>query len=1008
MKEAFETSLRCPILIGRTDDLALCRSLLTQAENGKGAVVLLSGEAGVGKSRLVAEVKMEASSHGFQLLQGSCFPTDHAIPYALLLDLLRFSMFHRTPAFSEAEMRLLTQAFFPLLTDSASLSAHESLPSIKPLLDPEQEKRRRFEILAQFLLRQTQERPMLCVLEDLHWSDNTSLEFLHYLARRCVSHPFLLLLTYRNNEVHPGLRHFLAHLDREHLAQEVPLVHLTQNEVDAMLRAIFALPHAALVELVDPLYALTEGNPFFVEEILKSLLAAGDLFYTNGRWEHRKLGELHIPRSVQDTVQMRITHLSAPALRVLTLAAVAGRRFDFSLLQQLTSYDEETLLTLMKELLTVQLVVEESADQFAFHHALTRQAIYTSLLARERRMLHGRIADLLESLAGSSPDTFLADLAYHFFEAETWEKAVIYGQSAAEQAERLYTPHATIEQATRAISAAQQGAISLPVTLYQLRGRAYEILGNFEQALQDDETTLQLAQQAGDRHTEWQALMALGSLWAERDYTQTGAYYQQALALARSMNEPPLIARSLNLLGNWYTNIEQPVMALHSHKEALLLFQHMQDKPGSAQTYDLLGMANALGGDLLQASAYYQQAVALFQELDDRQGLASSLATLMVLGEGGGYETDTVVTATNSFALSLHFGEQALKTAREIGQPSAEVYALLALAQYLGPHGNYARAWETACASLALAKRIEHQQWLAGAHWQMGALYFDLLALPAAREHFEQALTLAHTVGSWNWIRIISAFLGLTYLLQQDHTAAEATLNAALEADAAMQTIGQRLVWSARAELALARGNFELALEIAERLIASATNLSSEHVLPRLWKLRGEALLALTRTEEAEKTLQAARIAAHRQGLQPLLWRICIQLGKLYHAQHSQEAEEQFETAQTLIKELATSVPDEQVQDQFLVHAMAMLPQRRPLTPARAARQAYDGLTAREREVATLIAQGKSNRDIATLLVVGNRTVEAHVSGILAKLSFSSRSQIAVWAHEKGLNLPKE
>ncbi len=199
-----------------------------------------------------------------------------------------------------------------------------------------------------------------------------------------------------------------------------------------------------------------------------------------------------------------------------------------------------------------------------------------------------------------------------------------------------------------------------------------------------------MAQQSKDLIAEWQALIALGFLWAQRDYTQAGTYFQQALALARHMDDPITLAHSLNRLGNWYLNIEQPREALLYHQEALTLFQQAQDQHGLAETYDLLGMTATLGGDLLQGTAYYQQAVVLFQELDDRQGLASSLATLAVLG--GEYETETMVSAPTSFVECLHFGEQAIKIAREIGQRSAEIYALCALGQLLGPRGEYALA----------------------------------------------------------------------------------------------------------------------------------------------------------------------------------------------------------------------------------------------------------------------------------------------------------------------------
>ena len=1003
MKGSIDTPLLCPILIGRSDDLAFCRSLLTQTGSGKGALVLISGEAGVGKSRLVTEVKTEALAHGFWLVQGSCFPTDHAIPYAPLLDLLRSHFSLRAPASSEASIKPMLEAFLPLLPELGHLLAGEPFPQTSPLLDPEQEKRRRFETLARFLTGQAGEHPVLLVVEDLHWSDETSLEFLHYLARRCATSPLLLMLTYRSDEVRPRLRHFLAQLDREHLAREISLTCLARNEVDAMLRAIFGFPRSARVELADPVYTLTEGNPFFVEEILKALISSGEISYVDGRPEHKRPGELRIPRSVQDAVQQHTDQLSEPARRVLTLAAVAGRRFDFSLLQQLTSYDEERTLAFMKELLAAQLVVEESAEQFAFRHALTRQAIYAGLLARERRTLHRSIADLMDHQALASSDARLSDLAYHFYEAGAWKKAVTYGQRAAEQAYRLYTPHAAIEQVTRALSAAQLGMIAPPIALYHLRGRAYEILGDFEQARLDYETALRIARKAEEHHVEWQALMALGSLWAERDYTQTGKYYQQALALAHHLDDPRVLAQSLNRLGNWHVNIEEPREALHYHQEALALFQQAHDAPGIAQTCDLLGMAHTLGGDLRQASASYQQAVTLFQQLDDRQGLASSLATLTVIGEGGGYEVETMVPATTSFALSLHFGEQALVIAREVGQPSAEVYAHLALAQYLGPHGEYARALEAARASLALASQIEHRQWLTAAHWQVGTLLLDLLALPEAQHHLEQALRLSREVGSWNWIRIVSGFLALAHLLQQDHTSAESILNAALEPDAAMQTIGQRLVWTARADLALARGEPGLALSITDRLIASATNLSHESVIPRLWKQRGQAQASLHRERDAETTLRAAREASREQGLRPLLWRIDVSLGKFYQAQRRKlDAEQAFSTARALIEELAANIPDEPLREQFLSQTTALLPQKRTLTPARAAKQAYDGLTAREHDVAILIAQGQTNRAIAERLVLSERTVEGYVTNILTKLGGTTRTQIATWAVEKG------
>ena len=400
--------------------------------------------------------------------------------------------------------------------------------------------------------------------------------------------------------------------------------------------------------------------------------------------------------------------------------------------------------------------------------------------------------------------------------------------------------------------------------------------------------------------------MDLGFLWSERDYEQAGTWYHQAIELARTLNDPKFEAHSLNRMGNWHLNLEQPSEALRYQRQALTIFQQLSDQQGIAQTLDLLGMTSYLGGDLVQGTAYYKQAIALLRKLDDRHALTSSLATLMMLGEGGGYQTGTMVPATTSLTESIQFGELALQTAREIGQRSAEAYALFAMAQYLGPHGEYAWVLEAAQASLAIAKQIEHRQWLTSAHWQLGVLYLDLLALPDAQQHLEQALTLAHELGSRIWIRITAGFLASLYLLQENPIKAESILSAAIETDTAMQTIGQRLVWAARVEIALAHGDHAQALDITNNLIASATNLSEEVVVPLLWKLRGEALAGLGSPEEAATMLQVAQKAARTQGLQSLLWRICVSLGKHYQSQRRHlEAEQAFATARTIIEELA-------------------------------------------------------------------------------------------------------
>jgi DNA-binding CsgD family transcriptional regulator len=233
---------------------------------------------------------------------------------------------------------------------------------------------------------------------------------------------------------------------------------------------------------------------------------------------------------------------------------------------------------------------------------------------------------------------------------------------------------------------------------------------------------------------------------------------------------------------------------------------------------------------------------------------------------------------------------------------------------------------------------------------------------------------------------------------------ADSILTAALEPDAAMQMLGQRLLWATRAELALARDDPRLALHITDQLLASAVGLSNESSIPHLAKLRGEALARLKQAVEAETILQNARTTVLKYGLRPLLWRIDLTLGKLAHSQRRyEEAERRFAEALQMLEDLASSLPDQTLQQHFLQHAQALFPHTRQPSAHRLAKKTFEGLTERERAVAALIARGKSNREIAAELVVAPRTIETHVSSILSKLGFTSRTQIAIWAAEKGL-----
>ena len=969
----------CPVLIGREAPLAALREVIDAARAGRQGLAVVTGEAGIGKSRLAREARLHAEAHGVRVLEGRCFDADAGTPYALLLDLLRGAFLERSAPASAADLDPLDRELIQLLPGIAP--APSDLPPPADL-DPQSRRQQVIAALLHTLVRWARSGPLLLVLEDLHWSDDDSLDVLQRLVRGPAGTPMAVLLTYRSDEVSPGLRRLLAGLVRDRLGVEIALDRLDREQTASMLAALLGRPQSGIIEAV---HALADGNPFFVEEVATELAATGDV---------------RLPRSVRDAVRRRIERLSPDARRILAPAAAIGRRFDVGLLEALTDLAEADLPRAIAELIDARILVEEDAERLLFRHALTREAVTADLLRRQRAALHLAVGEALEHRHAGSLDLHVHELAYHFFEAGAWTKALDYTRRAGDLARALYTPHAAIEQYTRALAASEHLMRPRPPLLLARAG-VYETVGDFELACADYEAARDEAAAAADRRGEWQALIGLGLLWASRDYTRAGPPLHRALALARQLDDPTTVAHSLNRLGNWLLNTDAAGESLPHHEEALAIFEHLEDTAGIAATADLIGMAASSLGDTRLSWRSYERAAALFDELGDGRGLATAL--VMQVLQGGMYWFDTLDAVPIALDEALRQGERAVAIAHGVRWPAGEAFACFELAGGLGPRGAYGRALELAERGLEIAREIGHRQWEAGSRATLGALMLDLCLLPAAREHAEAALATAREIGSSTWSLLAAAVLAGTYVRQGDKARAAALLGGG-DAAAQPRHAGVRLCRSVRAELALACRDGASALALVDELIATVPGGGT---VPLLARLRGEALGALGRPAEAEAALRAACAAARDRVLGPQLWRAHAALGRLLRTEkRPDEAAGEFAAAREVVEALAAQVPAGERRDGFREGAGRLLPRTRPASQRKADKERFGGLTAREREVAGLIARGMSNREIADALFLSERTVEDHVGNALGKLGFSSRAQVAVWAAERRLGAP--
>ena len=302
-----EQSVVCPILIGRDAPLSAGWHALERARDGHGGALLVSGEAGIGKSRYARAVAERARSLGFLTMQGACFETDRAHPYAPVLDLVRALSANASPSlaahyFHEASTELV--ALFP------ELRAIFPDAVVREAVDPEEDRRRLFHSFTEAVTSLSDAQPILMVIEDVHWSDDATLDLVLHVARRITSRRVSLMLTFRSDEIGPRLSRLLADFDRARCASEVDLRPLGVREVAIMMEEIFGTQAAFGTPFVNALHGLTEGNPFFIEEMLKALLVAGDLVRQNGAWRARSLELSHVPRTATEAVaRLSLIHI---------------------------------------------------------------------------------------------------------------------------------------------------------------------------------------------------------------------------------------------------------------------------------------------------------------------------------------------------------------------------------------------------------------------------------------------------------------------------------------------------------------------------------------------------------------------------------------------------------------------------------------------------------------------------------------------------------------------------
>lgn len=835
-------------LIGRERERSLLREIADDACAGRGQIALLAGEAGIGKSRLLYELREQMSTESAVWLIGRCASFGQGMPLLPVIDLVK-SAFAIDEGDGDREIgEKLERGLVEL-----ALQTDRTLPYLRALLslDPGDQRvadmeagARHFatlEALKSVIFAQAEQKPVVLLIEDLHWIDRASEEFLTYIVDGIPAAPVLLLCTYR-----PG---YHAAFAERSFATRLALLPLKPEEASRLAAAILGagIPD----QIAQMIVRRADGNPFFVEEITKSLVEVGALQRTDGGFATAAgLSENIIPATINDVITARIDRLGDEPKRAIQVASVIGREFALRLLARAAELGDRAG-SLLGELRALELIYEKSGVPelaYMFKHALTHDVTYQSLLLQRRRQLHRSIGLAIEELYADRLAEHWETLAHHFDRAEEWPRAFAYLVKAGGKALSRFANSAAIDFYARALEVAEhtQVAAAERAVIFRQKALAHLCASQFPEAVEHFRAALELSESERDR-AQIQAITAI-ALWYAHDFDEATRVAGEALATA----------------------------------------QRIGDDETAAQANCAIGVVRMVRGQLDEAKEAFDAACTLGVGTDPVFGSWARSSEALRQNWAGNY------------APAIARLDQLVDEAKGANQ----LWSLSQIASHraitLGGAGEYDRALSSLRESIAMAESIDEKFWR-GRMWNTsGWIHGEIGAWEIADESNQRCLEIAAQLGSMRaapeLIGNARCNLADVALARGDLDAAEEHLDvvAAILADAANEWMTWRYSMHfqlAAADLLLLRGD----LVRAEERIAGAL-AAAERTGSRRYKVRGQR--AMARWHAASGNLTGAETFATNAidlarsiGNPPQIWQALLDRA------HIRESSGQFDAA---------------------------------------------------------------------------------------------------------------
>jgi class 3 adenylate cyclase/tetratricopeptide (TPR) repeat protein/ABC-type oligopeptide transport system ATPase subunit len=900
-------------LVGREAELALLNEQMKQLKMGTGSFVALIGEAGLGKSTLIAEFKKLNEEAGRLWLRGDALSYMRSASYFPWRQIIRQSIAAHeidSPSDVREKLRYSPIQDVPFLEAILAIESEESLKVLSGF-QGDALVQRIIDSARGYLLGLASRGPLVVILDDLHWADEASLNLLLNLSEFVDSQPILFICMLRPDDTAPSWDTIIKVQQKiephYHSIQLEPLLNEQTNILVENLLGVKDLTK----NIRDMIIARADGNPFFIEELIRSLIETRQIVHENSHWRAVSGdAKVALPDTLRGVLGARIDRLPELTKHVLQNAAVIGRSFDLRVLKLVTrlngGFDSQI------QYLHEASLVEPIREEYTFRHVLIQEAVYDSILLKKRVELHRRIGETLEELHSERIEEFAPLIAYHFYNAQD-PRSLQYDLLAGEKAARLYANVEASTHFSRALETARrnQGDVELIAKLHTQLGSVLELGGHYKQALQNYETMQIFGHDQGKAAIELSALMAKATIYSTYTDLHDSALSEQTVIQALKLSDE-IGDRAAQVKLNWnlmltYLFSSRVAQALVHGELALPLARELGNIESLAFVLNDLCRVYVCLGKFEEAHILVQEARELWRSLDNQTMLADSF----------GSEAEAYCNEGNH-TRGLECAFQGLQVSEKIENLWGKAYNRMLASFIYFDMGKIAKAIQLANESILEGDRGGLIASSTSLRAELGWFYGYYGAIDKGLELAEQALEITKAKQP-DFNTFPQAIIVRLNLMRGDLRSAEKAAGSKplkpITIPYARYTI---VVCLANVELALAQKKYELALVLTDDLLALVIPLVRIDI-PYVLARKADALIGLAKLDEAYQVLTEACLHAEKFGSRHHLWSVLSSLIDVCSLLNQHEQVGRYrKQALLIVNEIAEDLREVGLGDSFL------------------------------------------------------------------------------------------